>query len=193
MTGAVSMDGLPETKCPEVAFAGRSNVGKSSLINALTNRNNIARTSQTPGRTREVNFFDLGGRLMLADLPGYGFAQAPKGIVRQWTRLVEDYLKGRPNLRRACLLVDARRGLMKSDLAVMAALDEAAVSYLVVLTKADKIKPGALKQTIETSEATLAKRPACYPRVFPTSAQKGGGLAELRGHLAALAETEPSD
>lgn len=187
------MDGLPETRRPEVAFAGRSNVGKSSLINALTNRNNIARTSQTPGRTREVNFFDLGERLMLADLPGYGFAQAPKGIVQQWTRLVEDYLKGRPNLRRACLLVDARRGLMKSDLAVMAALDEAAVSYLVVLTKADKIKPGALKQTIEKSEAALSKRPACYPHVFPTSAQKGDGLAELRGHLAALAETEPTD
>ena len=182
------MEGLPETKRPEVAFAGRSNVGKSSLINALTNRNNIARTSQTPGRTREVNFFDLGERLMLADLPGYGFAQAPKGIVRQWTQLVENYLKGRPNLRRACLLVDARRGLMKSDLAVMAAL-----SYLVILTKTDKIKPGALRQTIEKSEAALAKRPACYPHVFPTSAQKGGGLAELRAHLAALAETEPTD
>lgn len=193
VTGAVAMDGLPDTALPEVAFAGRSNVGKSSLINALTGRTNIARTSQTPGRTREINFFELPGRLMLADLPGFGYAKAPKGVVKQWTRLIEDYLKGRPNLRRVCLLVDARRGLMKSDLAVMAALDEAAVSYLVVLTKADKLKPGPLKRVTEEVEGALSSHPAAYPRLFPTSAQKGDGIALLCSHLAMLAETAPSD
>ena len=155
ITGAVDMAGLPDTVLPEIAFAGRSNVGKSSVINALTGQSALARTSNTPGRTQQINFFDLGGQLMLVDLPGYGFAKAPKGVVKAWSNLAEEFLKGRANLRRACLLIDARRGFMASDIAVMKALDVAAVSYLVVLTKADKLKPPALARLLKESEAVL--------------------------------------
>ena len=181
------MNGLPETTLPEIAFAGRSNVGKSSVINALTGQTALARTSNTPGRTREINFFEFADRLMLVDLPGYGYAKAPKGVVKAWTNLAEQYLKGRQSLRRTCLLIDARRGFMASDAAVMAALDEAAVSYLVVLTKADKLKTGALEKLLREFETTLKAHTAAYPRALATSARTGQGIAELRVHLAALA------
>ena len=181
------MAGLPVTALPEIAFAGRSNVGKSSVINALTGQNALARTSNTPGRTREVNFFELEQRLMLVDLPGYGYAKAPKGVVKAWTGLAEEYLKGRQGLRRACLLIDARRGFMASDVAVMKALDEAAVSYLVVLTKTDKLKPAALARVMSACESTLKAHVAAYPLALATSARSAEGIAELRAHLGALA------
>ena len=187
VTGAVAMAGLPVTALPEIAFAGRSNVGKSSVINALTGHSALARTSNTPGRTREVNFFELEQRLMLVDLPGYGYAKAPKGVVKAWTGLAEAYLKGRPGLRRACLLIDARRGFMASDVAVMKALDEAAVSYLVILTKIDKLKPAALARLMSECESDLKAHVAAYPLALATSARSGEGIAELRAHLGALA------
>lgn len=180
---------LPPDGLPEVAFAGRSNVGKSSLINALTARKTLARTSQTPGRTRQLNFFDLGGRLILVDLPGYGYAQASKRDVKAWTGLTRRYLKGRANLRRVCLLIDARHGLKESDESTMAVLDEAAVSYQIVLTKADKAT------RIEAMRAdlgrALARRPAAHPEVIATSALKGDGIAPLRAAIAALAADAP--
>lgn len=185
--GATTMDQVPDTALPEIAFAGRSNVGKSSLINALTGRKTLARTSNTPGRTRQVNFFDLGTQLMLADLPGYGYAKAPKAEIRQWTMLIDDYLKGRVGLRRACLLIDARHGLKATDREVMKALDTAAVVYQVVLTKCDKLKQAALKARIEEVQGELAKHPAAHPDIIATSARKGDGIAEMRATLAALA------
>ena len=181
------MAGLPETELPEIAFAGRSNVGKSSVINALTGQTALARTSNTPGRTQQVNFFELEQRLMLVDLPGYGYAKAPKGVVKAWTGLAEAYLKGRPGLRRAALLIDARRGFMASDAAVMKALDEAAVSFVVVLTKADKLKPAALARVLSKCESALKAHVAAYPVALATSARNGHGIAELRAHLGALA------
>ena len=187
VTGAVAIAGLPETALPEIAFAGRSNVGKSSVINALTGQTALARTSNTPGRTQQVNFFELGQRLMLVDLPGYGYAKAPKGVVKTWTGLAEAYLKGRPGLRRAALLIDARRGFMASDEAVMKALDDAAVSFLVVLTKADKLKPAALARVLSECESALKAHGAAYPVALVTSARSGHGIAELRAHLGALA------
>ncbi len=185
--GVARADGLPEISVPEVAFAGRSNVGKSSLVNALTGRRTLARTSHTPGRTREINFFLLGERLMLVDLPGYGYARASKSLIRNWTALVRDYLRGRPNLRRVCLLVDARHGLKDSDRAVMETLDEAAVSYQVVLTKTDKTKPKALESLCETLAAELKRHAAAHPEIARSSAHTGSGIAELRAALAALA------
>jgi GTP-binding protein len=193
ITGAVAMAGLPDTEIPEIAFAGRSNVGKSSVINALTGQGTLARTSNTPGRTQQINFFDLGGRLMLVDLPGYGYAKAPKGVVKAWSSLAEEYLKGRANLRRACLLIDARRGFMASDFAVMKALDVAAVSYLVVLTKADKLKPPALARLLKETETALKPHIAAFPLLLGTSARSGEGVAELRAHLATLASSAPID
>lgn len=181
------MAGLPDTALPEIAFAGRSNVGKSSVINALTGQGALARTSNTPGRTQEINFFELEQRLMLVDLPGYGYAKAPKGVVKAWAGLAEQYLKGRPALRRACLLIDARRGFMASDLAVMKALDVAAVSYLVILTKVDKLKPAALTRLVSEFEIALKAHIAAYPLALATSARSGQGIAELRAHLGALA------
>jgi len=178
---------VPETGLPEVAFAGRSNVGKSSLVNALTGRTTLARTSNTPGRTRQLNFFALAGRLVLADLPGYGYAQASKQDIKAWTGLTRAYLKGRRELRRVCLLVDARHGLKDSDRAIMAALDEAAVSYQIVLTKADKSKALALDQCRTALAEEIARRPAAHPEVLATSALTGAGIAELRAALAALA------
>ncbi len=181
------MVGLPDTGLPEIAFAGRSNVGKSSVINALTGQSALARTSNTPGRTQQINFFELEERLMLVDLPGYGYAKAPKGVVKAWTGLDEAYLKGRPGLRRAGLLIDARRGFMASDFAVMKALDEAAVSYVVILTKVDKLKPAALARLVSESESALKAHIAAYPLALATSARTGQGIAELRAHLGALA------
>ena len=178
---------LPPARLPEVAFAGRSNVGKSSLINALTGRKSLARTSNSPGRTREINYFDLGGRLMLVDLPGYGYARAAKSEVKAWNRLILDYLRGRANLKRVCLLIDARHGLKANDVPVMAELDKAAVSYQVVLTKADKLKPAERTDLIERVTAELKRRPAAHPEIIASSAVKGIGMAELRAALAALA------
>ena len=187
VAGAAAVGQFPETDIPEIAFAGRSNVGKSSLINTLTGRKSLARTSNTPGRTQQLNFFDLGGRLMIADLPGHGFARAPKRTVDNWTALVRAYLKGRAPLRRACLLVDARHGLKDVDREVMKLLDKAAVSYQIVLTKCDKAKAGELAARIETIAAEIARHPAAHPEIFATSAVSGDGIAELRAELAALA------
>lgn len=172
----------------EVAFAGRSNVGKSSLLNALTGRRALARTSNTPGRTRLLNFFSLGGRLILVDLPGYGYARASKSDIARWTQLTRGYLKGRPQLRRVCLLIDARHGLKNSDRQVMEELDTAAVSYQIVLTKADKVKPAPLQRAIADTEAAIARYPAAHPQCLATSSETGAGIAELRAVLAALAE-----
>ncbi len=184
MKGVVALSGLPDDSLPEVAFAGRSNVGKSSLINALTGRHNLARASNTPGRTQEINYFDLGGRLMLVDLPGYGYAEAPKTKVDAWTDLVKLYLKGRVPLRRVCLLIDSRHGLKANDLEIMAMLDEAAVPYRIVLTKADKVKAAGLAKLIANTETALIKHPAAFPTTIATSAEKGLGLPELRALIA---------
>ena len=187
LKGVVAMGGMPPDDLPEIAFAGRSNVGKSSLLNALTGRKRLARISNTPGRTREINFFELGGRLMLADLPGYGYARAPKTQVRGWTRLVRDYLAGRASLRRLCLLIDARHGLKDSDREIMKLLDGAAVVYQTVLTKADKVKAPALEACIARVTAEIAGHVAGHPTLAVTSALKGAGIAELRAGLAMLA------
>ena len=186
--GAADLSQIPDTDMPEVAFAGRSNVGKSSLINALFERKSVARTSNTPGRTREVNFFDLSGRLMLADLPGYGYARAPKTEIERWTRLIENYLKGRQPLRRTFLLVDSRHGLKPSDDTLMDLLDVAAVNYQVILTKADKVKAQALETCREKVAGALRTRAAAHPTVLVTSSHDQSGLDQLRGELAMLAE-----
>jgi GTP-binding protein len=188
LISAAREEQLPDPGLPEVAFAGRSNVGKSSLVNALTGRKTLARTSNTPGRTRLVNLFDLGGRLVLVDLPGYGYARAAKSEIKQWTGLTRAYLKGRANLRRVCLLIDARHGLKPGDREVMKLLDEAAVSYQAVLTKADKTSGAGLEKMAAETAAELARHPAAHPRVLVTSARDGAGIAELRAALAALAE-----
>jgi len=169
-----------------VLVKGRMGLGKSSLINALTNRTALARTSNTPGRTRQINFFDLGKRLMLADLPGYGYAKAPKAEIEQWTGLIEDYLRGRAGLRRVCLLIDARHGFKESDRRVMALLDQAAVVYQAVLTKCDKLKEGPLKDRIEGIGDELAAHTAAHPEVMATSARDGSGIPALRAALAGL-------
>ncbi len=185
--GVARIDDLPSDAMPEVAFAGRSNVGKSSLVNALTGRKTLARTSNTPGRTQQLNFFDLGGRLMLVDLPGYGYAKAPKGDVDRWNRLIRLYLKGRVGLRRLCLLIDARHGLKPPDRQVMDLLDEAAVAYQIVLTKTDKLKSGELEQRCDVIAGEIRKRAAANPEVVATSATRGDGIAGLRAVLASLA------
>jgi len=182
LKSAPALEFLPEPTAAEIAFAGRSNVGKSSLLNALTNRNGLARTSNTPGRTQELNFFDVGEpvQLRLVDMPGYGFAEAPKTLVGRWKRLVTDYLRGRAILKRALVLVDARHGLKESDREMMRMLDEAAVSYHLVLTKADKVKPSALGALYEATAAEAVKHPAAHPAIFTTSSETGSGIAELR-------------
>lgn len=182
---------LPPDRFPEVAFAGRSNVGKSSLLNALLGRRDLARTSNTPGRTREVNFFSLADRLMLVDLPGYGYARAAKTEINRWNRLIRDYLRGRAGLRRVCLLIDSRRGPRESDEAVMTLLGEAAVNFQAVLTKADKVKSAELRQMLERTEAALRAYPAGHPEILVTSSEKGHGLPELRAALSALADPPP--
>lgn len=188
VAGAATLEMLPELPLNEVAFAGRSNVGKSSLINALTNRNTLARTSNTPGRTQQINFFELGGRFSLVDLPGHGYAKASKTKIAAWTDLVNTYLKGRAKLRRVCLLLDCRHGLKDSDREIMSMLDKAAVNYQIILTKTDKSTQADVKSVIEKIEKELSKRPAAHPEVFLTSAMKGVGIEELRAELASIAE-----
>lgn len=178
---------LPAADLPETAFIGRSNVGKSTLINALTGRKALAKTSNTPGRTQQLNFFDLGGRLMMVDLPGYGFAKAPRPAVEAWTRLIRSYLKGRPNLIRINLLIDSRHGIKDVDEDFMGMLDKAAVVYQVVLTKTDKLKSGELDKLLVRTEAQMRPHVAAYPRLFATSSEKGQGIPELRAELAMLA------
>ncbi|MDX2235078.1 MAG: ribosome biogenesis GTP-binding protein YihA/YsxC, partial [Hyphomonadaceae bacterium] len=174
--GVVAMKDLPDATLPEVAFAGRSNVGTSSLINALTNRHGLARASGEPGRTRELNFFRMGDRARLVDMPGYGYAKAGKADIERWTTLVRDYLRGRPGLARVFLLVDARHGLKDNDRAVMDLLDGAAVVYQVVLTKTDKLTRAERAGLVGGAEKELAKRPAAHPRVLPVSAQDLAGI-----------------
>jgi|SRR5215467_13088222 len=186
LTAAASFESLPPMHGVEIAFAGRSNVGKSSLINALANRNALARTSHTPGRTQELIFFSAGGPLVLVDMPGYGYAAAPKAKIAAWTALIRDFLRGRANLARVYVLVDARHGLKSADRDVLDLLDEAAVSYEIVLTKADAVKAGELAATLVAVGAEVRQRPAAFPDVLATSARDGGGLAELRAAVARL-------
>jgi GTP-binding protein len=178
---------LPEGVLPEIAFVGRSNAGKSSLINALTNRHALARVSHTPGRTREINFFRLGDRLMLADLPGYGYARASRAMSAEWQKLTFAYLRGRPNLRRAVLLIDARRGALASDKEAMELLDRTAVSFVLVLTKTDKLTPAERDAAILAADAESRRHTAAYPHILATSALERVGLAALKAQLALIA------
>jgi GTP-binding protein len=185
--GTGNIESLPPSNLPEVAFVGRSNAGKSSLLNALTNRKTLARVSHTPGRTRELNFFNLGGAIALVDLPGYGYAKASKTLTAEWQDLIFAYLSGRANLNRVLLLIDSRRGVMDIDHAVMDLLDETAVSYCLVLTKLDELKPAQAAAAITDALAHGVKHKACYPEVFATSSQTRSGLEPLQDHIAALA------
>jgi GTP-binding protein len=186
--GVVDLEGLPKGDRPEIAFAGRSNVGKSSLINALCNRKNLARASNTPGRTQEINFFDMAaGRLYLVDLPGYGFADAPKRNVDAWSRLTLDYLRSRSKLKRVFVLIDSRRGLGEVDFGFLKQLDSAAVGYQIVLTKIDKLKKAEVAETLTETAKALKKQPAAHPRVIATSSEKGIGLSDLRAEINTLA------
>lgn len=182
--GVAKLDGLPTADLPEIAMAGRSNVGKSSLINALTNRKDLARASNTPGRTQELNYFNLGGQFYLVDMPGYGYAKVSKEKVSNWTKLIFAYLRGRPTLRCVFILVDARHGLKDSDFELMKMLDESAVSYRIVLTKSDKVKTQDIDAVLESIHAVLKKHPAAYPQVHVTSSEKGYGIPELRAIAA---------
>ena len=190
LLSAPSLNFLPEPDYPEIAFAGRSNVGKSSLINAVTGRKAIARASVTPGRTQELNFFEVGEptRLRLVDMPGYGFAKAPVKVVERWRRMVRDFLRGRQPLRRTLVLIDSRHGIKPPDEEMMRMLDEAAVGYRLVLTKADKVKASELAETLAQVEAEARKHAAAYPTIHVTSAEKGMGIAELRAAIVADAE-----
>jgi GTP-binding protein len=187
VAGAAEASALPAEQLPEIAFGGRSNVGKSSLINALTGRRMLARTSNTPGRTRQINFFDLGGRLTLVDLPGYGYADAPKSAIRSWTALARHYLQARAALRRVCVLIDSRHGVKVVDLPLMSMLDDSGVAYQIVLTKADRASAGELAVVLKSLTAELARHPAAHPEIHLTSAVKRSGIPELRASAAELA------
>jgi GTP-binding protein len=186
MTGVAALDQLPVVTGVEIAFAGRSNVGKSSLINALTGVKDLARASNTPGRTRELNFFDIGGKLTLVDMPGYGYAKAAKKDVKRWQAVLRGYLRGRPGLTRTFVLIDSRHGALAADLEMLDLLDECAVTYQLVLTKTDKLKPAEIAQQLAAAAKIAARRAAAFPVVHVTSAEKGIGLAELRAEIAGL-------
>ncbi len=190
LKSAPSLEFLPAPHAPEIAFAGRSNVGKSSLLNALTGRKAIARTSVTPGRTQELNFFDIGDPLYfrLVDMPGYGYAKAPKDVVRKWRFLINDYLRGRQVLKRTLVLIDSRHGIKDVDRDVLKMLDEAAVSYRIVMTKADKVKPTALASTVERVTAEVRKHPAAHPDLLVTSSETKQGISELRAAVVEAVE-----
>jgi len=187
IAAANNMHVLPPEGLPEICFAGRSNVGKSSLVNALTGRKALARTSQTPGRTRQLIFFDLASRLQLVDLPGYGYASAPKTDIKAWTTLTRKFLSGRASLQRVFLLIDCRRGVGSADAEIMKLLDTSAVSWAVVMTKADKLKPGPLRSVCDATLKRINTHVAAYPELFVTSSETRDGIAELRAHLAGLA------
>ncbi|NVN10697.1 ribosome biogenesis GTP-binding protein YihA/YsxC [Nguyenibacter vanlangensis] len=185
--GAQRLDQLPPTDMPEIAFAGRSNVGKSSLVNALTGRKALARASSEPGRTKQLNFFNLAGRLTLVDMPGYGYAKAAKAVKEDWQGLMFDYLRGRPTLKRVILLLDSRIEIKESDRAVMTLLDRAAVTFQIVLTKCDAPRPGALAAKRAQAAELARQHPAAYPDILATSSESGLGIPELRAELATLA------
>ncbi len=186
MLSVASLSQLPPDNLPEVAFAGRSNVGKSSLINALTKQKNLAKASNTPGRTQQLNYFNLAGKLYLVDMPGYGYAQAPDGLVKKWQQMILTYLQGRANLKRVFLLIDSRHGLKKNDLEIMDLLDKAAVTYQIVLTKTDKISTTALDKVFNETALVLKKHAAAHVRILPTSSEKGIGLDVLRVEISSL-------
>ncbi|SEF81974.1 ribosome biogenesis GTP-binding protein YihA/YsxC [Jhaorihella thermophila] len=186
LKGVVAMSGLPPADRIEVCFAGRSNVGKSTLINALTGRKSLARASNTPGRTQEINYFTLGDSHYLVDLPGYGYANAPVKVVEKWQRLLKQYLSGRPTLRRAFVLIDARHGIKKVDEDILTLLDSSAVTFQCVLTKADKVKAKDRDRVLAQVRGALAKHPAAFPEIVLTSSEKGTGIATLRAIIAGL-------
>jgi GTP-binding protein len=188
VAGAADEGAIPSPDLPEIAFAGRSNVGKSSLINALTGRKALARISQSPGRTQQINFFRLGDKLMLVDLPGYGYAHVSKALSAQWQKLIFDYLRGRPNLKRVILLIDARRGVMDVDREAMTLLDKSAVSYAVAMTKVDKLSAAEREDASMRVALGLKGQIAAYPQLFPTSSLTGEGITSLQCHIAALAD-----
>ena len=187
ISGAASVESLPPIALPEVAFAGRSNVGKSSLVNALTGRRTLARVSARPGHTRQINFFDLAGRLYLVDLPGYGFAQVSKSMKETWQDLASAYLRGRPTLKRICLLIDSRHGVKDSDHETMKNLDRAAISYQLILTKTDQLRQAEIPRAIAAAQTAARKHGAAHPDVLPTSSETGFGIPELRAEIVAVA------
>ena len=187
MLGVAKLEQLPLTELNEVAFAGRSNVGKSSLINAITAQKGLAKTSNTPGRTQQLNYFNVSDKILMVDLPGYGYAQAPESMVKQWQKLIFTYLQGRVNLKRVFVLIDSRHGIKKVDEEIMDMLDKAAVTYQIVLTKSDKISQAALTKVLSETEQKIAKHPAAYVKILATSSEKNIGIESVRAEIASLA------